>query len=161
MNLIRREKKDVARPRPQESWDPFRMMDALMRWDPFGDTGPSLLHRTETFLPRFDVKESKDGYLIRADLPGVVEKDLEVSLSGNVLTVSGHREDEHKQEDERYYAMERSYGEFTRSFSLPESADAEHIRADLKDGVLSIALPKRAEAQSRKITVGTSEKPKS
>jgi HSP20 family protein len=161
MNLIRREKKDVTRPRPQESWDPFRMMDALLRWDPFADTGPGLLHRTETFLPRFDVKESKDGYVIRADLPGVAEKDLDVSLSGNVLTISGHRADERKQEDERYYAMERSYGEFTRSFALPDGADAEHVHADLKDGVLTIALPKKAEAQARKITVGTGDKPKS
>lgn len=135
------------------------MMDALLRWDPFGDTGSSLLHRSETFLPRFDVKETKEGYLIRADLPGVNDKDVDVSLSGNVLTISGHREDERKQEDERYYAMERTYGEFTRSFSLPDGADAEHIRADLKNGVLSIELPKRAEAQTRKITVGQGDRP--
>lgn len=152
-NIIRRENREIGRPRFGE-WDPFRMMDALLRWDPFGETNSVFLPRGETFLPRFDVKETRDGYTIHADLPGVRENDLTVSLTGNVLTVSGTREVEKKQEEERYFAMERSYGEFTRSFSLPESADADTIRADLKDGVLSIDLKKRPDVQSKKITIG-------
>lgn len=157
LNLIRRENREVARPRAQESWDPFRMMDALMRWDPFWEGGSGLFRRGEVFTPRFDVKETKDGYAIHADLPGIKEKDLDVSLSGNVLTVSGHREDEQKQEGEQYYAMERSHGQFTRSLALPEGADSDTIRADLKEGVLTITLHKKAEVQSRRISIGKGE----
>ncbi len=153
-----RENRELARTRSLESWDPFRMMDALLRWEPFWEGPGGLFHRGETFVPRFDVKESKEGYVIRADMPGVKEKDLEVSLTGNMLSITGHREDEHKQEGDHYYASERTYGQFTRSFSLPEGADAESIRADLKDGVLAIDLAKKPEVQAKKITVGKGER---
>lgn len=130
------------------------MMDSLVRWNPFADSGANLLRSSETFLPRFDVKETKDSYLIHADLPGVKEDDLEVSVAGKVLTVSGTREEEQKREDERFVTMERSYGEFSRSFSLPEGADPENIKADLKDGVLEIELKKKPDIQAKKISVG-------
>jgi HSP20 family protein len=152
-NIIRRENREMGRPRTPE-WDPFRLMDTLLRWDPFAETSPSFLPRLETFLPRFDVKETRDGYFIHADIPGVKEDDLNVSLTGNVLTISGQRNVEQKQEDERYFAMERSYGDFTRSFSLPEGADPDTIKADLKEGVLSIELKKKPDVQAKKIAIG-------
>jgi HSP20 family protein len=159
-NLIRRENQQVSRGRdrddsldPIRSWNPFRMMDALLRWDPFRDVGwaPS---QGVSFVPYFDVKETKDGYLFRADLPGVKESDLDISVTGNVLSIFGKREEEHREEGEQYHASERSYGEFTRSFSLPDGADVDSVKADLKDGVLTVHLAKKAEVQPKKIPIG-------
>jgi HSP20 family protein len=72
-----------------------------------------------------------------------------------VLTVSGHREEERKEEKEHYYAMERSYGQFTRGFTLPEGVDGDNIRANLKEGVLTLELQKKPEVQAKKISIGT------
>jgi len=161
-NLIRRQDRHVARGDeqataldPLRSWDPFRMMDALLRWDPLGATARSGWHGM-SFMPTFDVKETKDGYLLTADLPGVKEADLDLTVTGNVLTIAGHREDERQEEDERYVASERSFGHFSRSFTVPEGADLSNIKADLRNGVLSVHLAKKPEVQPRKIQIGTS-----
>ena len=139
-------------------WDPFRMMRDMLQWDPFREMTPFLGGRggeqqALAFVPQFEVKETKDGYLFKADLPGVKESDLDISLSGNRLTVSGRREAEEKQEGETYYAYERTYGSFTRSFTLPEDVASDDVRADLKDGVLTLVVPRRPEQQPRKISV--------
>jgi HSP20 family protein len=151
-NLITRENRDVARGAGSEHrLDPFRVMDALLRWDPFrGDSGGGNVD----FVPRFDVKETKDAYVIQADLPGVKDEALEVSLSGNLLTISGKREEEHREEGESYYAMERSYGNFVRGFTMPEGVDSESVSADLKQGVLTVRIPKKPEAQPKRISIG-------
>jgi HSP20 family protein len=157
-NLIRRENREAARPRTSGLFlDPFRMMDEMLRWDPFR----SQLQLNEAwgtgmteFVPSFEVKETKDEYLIKADVPGVEEKDVEISVTGNVIQVSGRREQEKKEEGERFYAMERSYGQFTRAFSLPEGADAERVSAELKDGVLAVHIPKKPEVQPKRINLG-------
>jgi HSP20 family protein len=131
--------------------DPFEMMRNLMRWDPLAEMG---FGRGElAFAPTFEVKETKDAYVFKADLPGIREEDLDVSLTGNRLTVSGKREEEKRQEEDRYYACERTYGSFSRSFTLPEGVDAEHAEADLSSGVLTITLAKRPEVKPRKIEV--------
>lgn len=154
-NLIRRENREVGRGRTQDvfSWDPFRMMDALLRWDPFR-SGEGWFGRVGEFVPSLDVRESKDAYLVKADLPGVDEKDVEINLTGNVLTISGKREQEHREEGDQYYAMERSYGTFSRALSLPDGADGEHVSAEMKDGVLTVRIPKKPEVQPRRITIG-------
>jgi HSP20 family protein len=153
-NLIKRENRDVTRSAgPEHRLDPFRMMDALLRWDPFrGDWGGS--GQSPEFAPRFDVKETKDTYVITADLPGVKDEELDVSLSGNLLTISGKREEEHREEGESYYAMERSHGSFARSFTMPNGVDAESVTADLKQGVLAVRIPKKPEAQPKRIAIG-------
>jgi HSP20 family protein len=152
-NLIRRDNREVARGAGTEyRWDPFRVMDALLRWDPARDN--PLTSFSGEFSPRFDVKEIKDAYVLNADLPGVKDEDLEISLNANMLTISGKRELEHQAEGEQYYAMERSYGSFARSFSLPDSVDGENVTADLKNGVLTVHVPKRPEAQPKKIAIG-------
>lgn len=135
-------------------WDPFRTIDALLRWDPFRQDLTSW--DGGAYAPRFDVKETKDGYLIKADLPGVKDEDLEISLSANMLTIAGKREAERLDEGDQYFALERSHGSFARSFTLPDSADREHVTADLKNGVLVVHIAKRPEAQPRKITIGKS-----
>jgi HSP20 family protein len=161
-NLIRRDNQEVARnrtqdyaPDPLRNWEPFRLMDAMLRWDPFRELGRGWAPLNEAFVPRFDLKETKDSYLLRADLPGVRESDVDISVTGNVLTVSGKREDEHTDEGDHYHASERSYGQFTRSFSLPDGADTESMKADLKDGVLTLHLAKKPEVQARRIAIGS------
>jgi HSP20 family protein len=99
------------------------------------------------------VKETKDAYVFKADLPGIREEDLDISLTGNRLTVSGKREEEKREEDDRFYAYERSYGSFSRSFTLPEGIDVEHAQADLNDGVLTVSVPKKPEVKPKKIEV--------
>lgn len=153
-NLIRRRREDrepttglaASALAPLES---LRMMRDLLGWDPLGDLGMGPL----AFVPSFDVKETNDAYIISADLPGVKEEDLEVSLTENRLTVSGRREEERREENDRYYAAERSYGAFSRSFTLPPGADPDNVRAEFKDGVLRVTIGKRPEVQPRRISL--------
>jgi HSP20 family protein len=113
----------------------------------------------EAWAEAFEVKETKTGYAFTADLPGVAEKDLDLSRTGNRLTVSGKRESEHEDKGDNYYVCERSYGSFSRSFTLPEGIDGDHIQASLKNGVLSLIVPKTTEAQTKKISLkGAAEK---
>ena len=144
-------------------WDPFKMASELLHWDPFREMVPSWSKAEvlPTFSPAFEVKETKETYLFKADLPGVKEPDLEITRIGNRLTVSGKREEEKEEKADTYYAYERSYGNFTRSFTLPDGIDAEHIRAELRDGVLTMAIPKVPEAQPKKIFVKSASEKKS
>jgi HSP20 family protein len=135
-------------------WDPFRMMRQLVRFDPFAELEQLAAPESRVFTPAFDVKETKDAYIFQADLPGVREQDLEISLTGNRLTISGKREEEERREEERYFSYERSYGAFTRSFTLPEGADPDRVAADLRNGELFLTVPKRPEVQAKKIAVG-------
>jgi HSP20 family protein len=112
----------------------------------------------EEFAPDFEVKETKDAFLFNADLPGVDEDDLDISLTDNRLTISGKREAERKKEGETFYAYERAYGSFTRTFTLPREADTENCDAQLKNGVLTLRLPKKREEQSRKINIRSNQK---
>jgi HSP20 family protein len=143
-NLTRRDNGN----RTLQSRDPFAFARELFSWDPFGDLGRNL---PQTFAPRFEVKERPDAYVFRADMPGVKEEDLDISLQNGVLTISGSRSAEEKQEGETYYLYERSYGSFSRSFALPESADAEKVEARLHNGELYLTIGKRQEARPRKI----------
>lgn len=132
-------------------WDPFRLIDSLMRWEPYQGTAAGRRSEGVSFVPRFDVKETPEAFLFKADLPGVNQSDVDISLNGNQLTITGKREAEQPQASENFFMMERSYGSFSRSFTLPTSADVDKIKADLSYGVLTIELPKRAESQPRKI----------
>lgn len=140
--------------------EPYQLMRELLRWDPFGEMSPSWPEsRPLAFAPAFEVKEVKNAYLFKADLPGVKEADLEVTMTGNRLTVTGKREEEHEEHQGTYFTRERSYGQFTRAFTLPEGADATQVHADLKAGVLTIAVPKRPEVQPKKVAIGSGERP--
>jgi HSP20 family protein len=129
----------------------------MIRWDPFAEMLPATGTAFEpmTFQPAFEVKETKEGYLFKADLPGVKENDVDITVTGNRLTVGGKRESEAQTKGETFYAYERSFGSFTRTFTLPEGADTEHIRAELKDGVLTLQLPKTPETQPKRIELKT------
>lgn len=137
------------------NWDPFAMMREMLRtWPETGRSWPGFTTlESMRFNPDFDVKETREGYLVRADLPGVAEKDLEVTHQGNMLRVTGKREAEKEDKSDTYYTMERSYGSFTRMFTLPEAADVDRTNAELKNGVLQIFIPRRAEMKSTKVAV--------
>lgn len=134
-------------------FDPFRIVDALLG-EAFGGVGAPAPVRG--FAPTFEVKETKDAYVFKADVPGIAEKDVEIQMTGNVLTISGERRQESGQESERYFALERGYGRFSRSFTLPDGIEGENVTADMKDGVLTLRVPKRPEVQPRRISVGGS-----
>ncbi len=147
-------------PERSERADPFSTIRELMRFDPFAAlTAFPRFGGAESmmFTPRVEVKETKDAIVVQADLPGVKDEDVEVSVTGNRLTICGERAEEETQEDERYYAYERSYGSFSRSFTLPEDVDPEKIDAKLDGGVLSVKIPKKASAQPKRIPLGKKE----
>jgi HSP20 family protein len=154
---IRKQNESRLAPLAERAIDPWRAMRSLLSWDPFVEMAPfpALEDRAFAVTPAFDVKETKDAYEFRADVPGVQDKDLEVTMTGNRLTVSGKRESEKEDKSDRYYAYERSYGSFTRSFTLPDGADTDKLRASLDKGVLAITVPKKAEVQAKKIAVKT------
>ena len=127
--------------------------DHLFRWEP-----TAVRRAAPTFTPRFDVRETKEGYVFKADLPGVKEPDLDIALTGNQLTVSGKRDYEEQEDAENHFLYERTFGSFSRSFALLSGADFEHIRAELKDGVLTLVVPKKPEVQPRKISIGGAAK---
>ncbi len=153
-------KESAVKPAPtaiaREAWEPFRMLRELMRWDPFAEMTPTLAGESGTFVPAFDIKETKDAFLFKADLPGIKESDVDVKLTQNRLTVSGKREAEKTDKGDTYYSYERSYGSFTRAFTLPDGVDAEKIKAELKNGVLTLELPKMPEHQPKTIAVKSS-----
>ena len=139
----------------RREWEPFRAMRDLLRWDPFGEMTPIFSGQLPAYAPAFEIKETKDSFVFKADVPGVKEQDIEVTSTGNRLTVSGKRESEKEEQDDNYYAFERSYGSFTRSFTLPEQADTAHIQAELKNGELTIAIPKTPAAVAKRIPIAT------
>jgi HSP20 family protein len=128
--------------------DPYSFARELLGWDPFFGT-----RQVSAFAPAFEVKETNDSFVVRADLPGLEEKDLDVSLHGGVLTVSGSRQAEDRSEGESYALYERQFGSFSRSFSLPDIADSERIEAKLDNGVLTLTIGKKAEAKPKKIAL--------
>ncbi len=145
---------------------------AITRWDPMRELedmtnrlnrmfGGSLSTRNSSELtipdwhPTVDVSETAENYLIQAELPQVKKEDIKVTVDKGVLRLSGERKQESETKDKRYHRIERSYGTFMRSFTLPDDVDADHIQADVKDGVLSVKLNKTAPkaAPTRQIPV--------
>jgi len=106
-----------------------------------------------SWIPQVDVREEAERFLVTADLPGVDGKDIEVTAEKGVLTVRGERRSEKKTENDGYTRIERASGTFLRRFTLPETADAEAIKATHVNGVLELSIPKRPQAQPRRISV--------
>lgn len=137
-------------------WDPLRTMRELFRWDPFREMAPIVpAFDRMGFAPTFDITETKEAYLFKADVPGVKQEDLEISITGNRIVVSGKRDIEHEVKEETLYAYERQYGTFSRTFTLPEGADYEHAKSALENGVLTLVVPKTAAATAKKIPIAT------
>jgi HSP20 family protein len=108
---------------------------------------------TSNWTPAVDIKEEDERFLLKADVPGVAPKDIEVTMEDGVLTIKGERKHESEEEANGYKRVERSYGSFYRRFSLPDTANAEGVTAQGKDGVLEVVIPKHEKVQPRRITV--------
>src|SRR5262245_59831291 len=110
----------IRRPEPRggqqvSPWEPYRLMRDLFDWEPFGEMRALERAQLMAFVPSFEVKETKENYVFKADLPGVDEKDIDITLTGNRLTISGKREAEEREEGDSFYMYERQFGTFTRS----------------------------------------------
>jgi HSP20 family protein len=115
------------------------------------DTEGALL--AADWAPSVDIVEKENEILIKAELPGVETKDVAVTVDNNVLTIKGERRLEKDVKKESYHRMERSYGSFARTFSLPGTLDASDVRAEYKDGLLTLTLPKKSAAKSRSVEI--------
>ncbi|HEX4949166.1 MAG TPA: Hsp20/alpha crystallin family protein [Blastocatellia bacterium] len=115
----------------------------------FGDEGLVNGH----WSPTVDVYEDQNGIVLEADLPGMKPGDFDLSIENNLLTLKGERKFEKKADEGNYHRVERSYGSFTRTFTLPSTVDVNNVAADFKDGVLKVALPRKEETKPRQIQV--------
>ncbi len=105
------------------------------------------------WIPAMDVVETEDHFVLRADLPGLSESDVNIELEDNVLTVAGERKAEHEQKGEGYYRVERAFGSFSRSLTLPEGVNADAIQASFDNGVLEVRIPKPEQHKPRKVQI--------
>jgi len=145
-------------------WDPFRefttLQDRMNRLfqDSFTQGRDEALS-TSSFAPAVDVYEDEHKITLKIEVPGIDEKDIDIRVENNVLTVTGERKFEKEEKEENYRRVERHYGSFTRSFTLPNTVDAENISADYDRGVLKVQLAKKAEAKPKqiKVNVGSSK----
>lgn len=147
---------------------------AIVRWDPFRDL--TTLHErmnrlfdetlsrgrsgepselTGNWAPSVDVYENADSYVLMAELPGLTREDVQIELKENVLTLRGERKFQDEYKDQTCHRMERAYGHFIRSFSLPTQVEAGKVEARFKDGVLTVSVPKAAAAKPRVIPIGS------
>jgi HSP20 family protein len=143
-------------------WDPFReystLQDRMNRLfqQSFADGREENL-TTSTFAPPVDVYEDEHNVTLKIEIPGIDEKDLDIRVENNTLTVHGERKFEKEEKEENYRRVERQYGSFTRSFTLPTTVDADQVKADYEKGVLKISLPKKAEAKPKQIKVNVGQ----
>jgi HSP20 family protein len=110
------------------------------------------------WAPAIEVFEKEDKFVVKAELPGMKEEDIDVSVVGDTLTIKGERKAESEVKEEDYYCCERSYGSFSRSIALPSSVDAKKIGASYEDGVLEVSLPKAPEVKAKKVAVAAKRK---
>ena len=147
---------------------------AIVRWEPFRDVLSTqdrlnrLFNQTlsqmfgeedgklGTWAPAVDVFETDQNLVVKAELPGIDPKEVEIRVENNTLFLKGQRKFESEVKEENYHRIERSYGSFTRTFALPGSIDAEKVSADYKSGVLTLTLPKREEAKPKTIKINVS-----
>jgi HSP20 family protein len=143
-------------------WEPVRELSSLQNdmnrlFNTFfdapapGNGGGGALRR---WVPAMDLVETDDHFVLRADLPGLSEEDVSIELEDNVLTVSGERKAEREEKKEGYYRVERSFGQFRRSLTLPDGVDAEGIAATFDKGVLEVRIPKPEERKPRRVAIG-------
>jgi HSP20 family protein len=131
-------------------WDPFRDLNRLT--DFFGK-GWELPSSTTAWNPAVDIFENENEIVIKAELPGMEAKDVEINLENNVLTLKGERKFEKETKEENYHRVEREYGHFTRAFSLPMAVKEDKVTAEFKNGLLKVTLPKKEEVKPKSIKI--------
>ena len=151
--------KEVTIWKPFTELTPFREFERMRRdmdrlWDSFFEGG--LTKRGEErggWLPSLDVSETKNELVVKAEVPGMDAKDIDISLSDGVLTIKGEKKQEKEEKEADYHLVERSYGSFVRSVRLPKEVQGDKISASYKDGILKVALPKSEEAKKKEIKI--------
>jgi HSP20 family protein len=139
-------------------WNPFREMEALQSrvlraLHPTSNTSAADARNVTDWTPVVDISEDDTEYLIHAELPDVPRENVTINVENGQLTFSGKRTFEEESKDRKYHRVERAYGSFTRTFSLPDDTDVERIHAEYKEGMLNIHLPKSESARPRRIEV--------
>jgi HSP20 family protein len=153
----------LIRWRPRTELDPFRDLtgiqdeiNRLFDWTlgrrPF--EGAGLLQGE--WAPAIDIAENENSVFVKAELPGLTEKDIDVNILGDTLTIKGEKKKEEEKKEQNYYRLERSYGSFQRTVSLPSAVHAEKCRASFKNGILEIEMPKKEEAKPKQVKVNVS-----
>ena len=154
----------IERWRPFNSWEPFdSLLDIQREINKLFDESKSTkgskgeLARVD-WTPSVDVHEDKEAYYITADLPGITQKDVEVKLEDDVLTIKGERKFENEDKKDNYHRIERFYGTFQRSFSLPKGTESDKIKANFKNGELKLVVPKSEQTKPKQISISVTEK---
>ncbi len=137
---------------PMREFEKFRReVDRL--WDSFLERRPTRAEEGEEWLPALELAETENDYVVRAEIPGMDPKDIDISLFDGMLTIRGEKKQEREEKEADYHLVERSYGAFTRSIQIPKPVQREKIAASHKNGVLKIALPKSEEAKKKEIKI--------
>jgi HSP20 family protein len=143
-------------------WEPVRELNTIQNemnrlfntfFEAPAPAGNGQGHQLRRWLPAMDLVETDDHFVLRADLPGLSEKDVNIELEDNVLTISGERKAEHEERKEGYYRVERASGSFSRSLTLPDGVDAGGVTAHFDKGVLEVRIPKPEERKPRKVSI--------
>jgi HSP20 family protein len=146
------------------NWDPYREFRGLADRFSRAMSGTPARRDEEmslgTWLPPVDIAEDKDRLVLTAELPGFQKDQIEVQLEGGVLTLRGERKFEDEKNGRNFHRVERSYGQFVRSFTLPNNVDRENVKANFANGLLEIMIPKREEAKPRQIQISAASEPK-
>ena len=137
---------------------PFRDFEWMRRdmdrlWNSFFERGTLRSEEGGEWLPSLDVAETKNEIVVKAEVPGLEAKDIDISLSNGLLTIKGEKKEEREEKEENYHLVERSYGSFARSIRLPNEVQSDKINASYKNGVLKIVLPKSEEAKKKEIKI--------
>jgi HSP20 family protein len=143
------------------TWDPFRELEEMQnrltslfgRRLPLKGGGEGEEFAVTTWAPRVDIAEDDKGYVINAELPGITKDDVKVSVENGVLSISGERKTEKEEKGKKFHRIERTYGSFMRSFTLPEGSTGEKISAEFRDGILKVHIPKDEKAKTKAIDV--------
>ncbi|MFQ5344807.1 MAG: Hsp20/alpha crystallin family protein [Mariprofundus sp.] len=136
-------------------WSPWQELESMNRQlsHLLDDSHIGVSTEAEQWAPRVDIRETDDALLVQAELPGIDKKDIHLEVKDGVLTLSGERRYEKDVKEENVHRVERAYGRFSRSFSLPTNVDADKVNASMKDGVLKVRLPKRESAKPKAIAI--------
>jgi len=140
-------------------WKPFREVSRLRSemdrlWDEYFGAGRRAFRpMEEAWLPAVDVSETGDKITVKAEIPGMEAKDIDISMVGDTLVIKGEKKAEKEEKDENYHMVERSYGSFSRSMKLPATVDPDKVDASYKNGVLTIVLPKKEEVKPKPIEI--------
>lgn len=146
-------------------YNPFRELDRRLSknfWTDFFDRDiekfwGNFVDDKESYLPVADIKETDNAYELACELPGLEKKDITLDVKDNYLTIKGEKKIEKDEKKDNFHKIERSYGSFCRSFNIPQNVKAENIKAQMKNGILKVSLPKKEAAKSKSISINVEQ----